>query len=150
MSLNPRMEYSGEGLAFTAQHEGRKYKAYRDSGGIWTCGNGHTAGVSPSTVCDDALADEWLREDTQNAVNAVNNLVSVSLTQGEFDSLVDFTFNIGIRAFAESTMVVLLNQGDYAGAALQFERWDLCKGVVVAGLLNRRKDEEEEFKGDSK
>jgi lysozyme len=112
---------------------------------VWTCGNGHTAGVSPSTVCDDKLADQWLMEDTQSAVNAVNNLVKVPLTQNEFNALVDFVFNIGARAFMNSTMLMLLNSGDYAGAANQFERWTLCKGVVVAGLLNRRKDEKALF-----
>jgi len=141
--------YNGAGIAFTSQHEGRRYVAYQDSGGVWTCGDGHTDGVGPSTTCDDALADEWLIQDTQMASNAVNNLVSVPLTQNEFNALVDFTFNCGIHAFSQSTMLILLNSGDYAGAALQFERWDLCDGKVVAGLLNRRKDEETEFDSSS-
>lgn len=139
------MVYSGTGLSLTEQSEGLRLQAYQDSRGIWTCGYGHTSGISPSTVCTPELAAEWLQEDTQTAVNAVNRLVIVDLTQSEFDALVDFVFNVGTGNFANSTMLELLNQGDYAGAAGQFERWDKCNGQVVAGLLNRRIAEEKEF-----
>lgn len=143
--ITPAMTYSGTGLSLTEQSEGLRIEAYQDSGGIWTCGYGHTSGVSPSTVCTEELAAEWLRQDTQNACNAVNRLVDVSLTQPEFDALVDFVFNLGAHQFENSTMLELLNQGDYQGAAGQFQRWDKCNGRVVAGLLNRRIAEQKEF-----
>ena len=139
------MEYSGNGLHLTEQFEGCKLKAYKDSGGVWTCGYGHTDGVGPSTVCTLALAEQWLQEDIQSAVNTVNHLVKVTLTQGEFDALVDFVFNEGAGHFESSTMLDLLNAGSYQAAAGQFERWDMCAGQVVAGLLRRRQAEKTEF-----
>lgn len=54
-------------------------------------------------------------------------------------------FNVGSGNFATSTMLKLLNAGDYAGAAAQFDRWDYSAGVQVAGLLSRRQDETQEF-----
>lgn len=146
-TMNNNLTYSGTGLSITEQEEGLRLKAYQDSGGIWTCGYGHTLNVSPSTVCTPELAAIWLASDTESAVAAVNRLVSVPLNQNEFDALVDFVFNLGATKFASSTMLDLLNKGDYSGAALQFERWDLCGGKVVAGLLNRRIVEKNEFNG---
>lgn len=139
------MQYDATGLANTERAEGLRLSAYKDSGGVWTCGYGHTLNVSPSTICTPALAEEWLQQDIQTAVNAVNQLVEVDLTQPEFDALVDFVYNIGATQFSKSTMLDLLNQGNYEQAALQFHRWDLCDGTIVAGLLNRRNAEEQEF-----
>jgi lysozyme len=143
------LTYSGKGIALTKSFEGRKYKAYRDQVSVWTCGDGHTFGVGPSTVCDDALADQWLEEDTRDAAAAVNRLVTTPLSQGEFDALVDFVFNLGAHAFAESTMLEFLNAGNHIRAAGQFERWDHAGGVVVAGLLRRRVAEKLEFTGEA-
>jgi len=140
------LTYSGKGIHLTEQFEGRKYKAYQDQVGVWTCGDGHTKGVGPSTTCDDALADQWIIEDTQEAANAVNRLVTTPLTQNEFDALVDFVFNLGASAFSKSTMLHYLNAGDHIRAAGQFERWDRAGGKEVAGLFRRRKAEEAMFK----
>ena len=137
--------YSRTGLHLTEQFEGCRLTAYQDSGGIWTCGYGHTAGVDASTTCTQEQAEIWLQEDVQSAANIVNKCVSVPLTQGEFDALVDLTFNIGGGNFRHSTMLALLNQSDYNGAASQFERWDKVGGQVIAGLLRRRLAEKEEF-----
>ena len=140
--MKPRMAYSSDGVQFTAQHEGLRYEAYKDSGGVWTCGYGHIQGVGPSTKCTDELAKIWLQQDILYTVNAINNLVDVTLTQNEFDALVDFAFNIGVGAFAKSSLLMLLNSGKYKEAAEQFDRWIYCKGKVLAGLIRRRNDEE--------
>ena len=139
------MEYSQSGLHLTEQFEGCRLTAYQDQGGRWTIGYGHANGVTPGMVCTLDQAEAWLLQDVQNAVNHVNSLVSVPLTQGEFDALVDFSFNCGCEAFAESTMLRLLNAGDYSGAADQFEHWGRSGGKVIAGLLRRRQTEVQEF-----
>jgi lysozyme len=90
-------------------------------------------------------ADSQLVLDLTRAEHAVNTLVTVPMTQGIFDSLVDFCYNCGIGAFTGSTMLKLLNAGDMSGAAEQFQLWDHASGVVVAGLLRRRLAEKEEF-----
>jgi len=145
--INPPMIYSGAGLQLTERAEGFSLTSYQDSDGVWSCGYGHIDGVGPSTICTPELALQWIEQDTQWASNAVNNLVNVQLTQNEFDALVDFVFNIGAHAFEQSTLLILLNQGDFVNASLQFQRWDLCDGKVVAGLLNRRTMESNEFNG---
>jgi lysozyme len=90
-------------------------------------------------------ANSLLLQDVQNAVDYVNSLVIVPLTQNEFDALVDFCFNCGYAAFAGSTMLKLLNAGNYQGAAEQFDSWDHAGGKVVAGLLRRRQIETNDF-----
>jgi lysozyme len=137
------MDYTG--AALTEQFEGCSLTAYPDVKGVWTIGYGHTGGVQPGQTCTQEQADEWLQIDIQGAVRAVQTLVKVPLTQDEFNALVDFVFNVGSGNFAASTMLARLNLGDYAGAAAQFERWDLAGGNVIQGLLNRRIAEENEF-----
>lgn len=141
------MKYSLDGLHLTEQFEGCKLQAYTDQVGVWTIGYGHTHGVSPSMTCTQAQAEAWLAEDVQSAENSVNRLVSVPLEQNEFDALVDFVFNLGARAFEQSTMLVMLNLGDREGSAKQFERWDMAGGKHIAGLLRRRLAERDLFEG---
>jgi len=141
--MNQNLQYTGQTL--TEQFEGCSLTAYQDSGGVWTLGYGHTAGVAQGMTCTQAQAEAWLTQDIQWAVAVVNNLVTVQLTQGEFDALVDFVFNVGSGNFASSTMLRMLDAGNFAGAADQFARWDLAGGQVVAGLLRRRIAEEGEF-----
>lgn len=144
--LNPRMTYSKDGLALTTQFEGFQDRAYKDSVGVWTCGYGHTRAVGPSTVCTQDLAREWLLDDVQFAANAVNDYVEVTLNQHQFDALVDFVFNLGAGNFLRSSLLQLLNEGDFEATANQFERWDKAGGVVLAGLLRRRQAEKTLFK----
>ena len=139
------MEYSQNGLRLTEQFESCRLVAYLDSKGIPTIGWGHTFGVFPGLTCDQAQADAWLLEDVQSAVGSVNRLVIAPLTQNEFDAVVDFVFNCGSGNFAGSTMLRLLNAGDYPGAANEFQLWDHASGQVVAGLLRRREAEKTEF-----
>ena len=143
--MNPQMAYSGNGLALTERFEGFRAKAYQDATGTWTCGYGHTQGVTGGTTCDQQLAEQWLLSDIRVAVDAVNRMVTVPLTQDEFDAIVDFVFNVGQGNFGASTMLELLNQGEYQAAAEQFSRWDFINGQAVAGLLNRRVAEQTLF-----
>lgn len=142
------MQYSQNGMKLTEGFESCRLTAYhgeKDPPNVWTVGWGHTHNVHEGDTCTQAQADAWLLEDVQNAVNHINHLVTVVLTQQEFDALTDFVFNVGCGAFAGSTLLKLLNAGDYHGAAAQFERWDMANGKHVAGLLRRRVAEEQEF-----
>jgi lysozyme len=139
------MKYSRKGLALTERFEGCKLQAYRDATGIWTIGYGHTYQVTPGMICTQEQAEDWLAQDVQFAVDFVNRRVEVPLTQGEFDALVDFTFNVGVGNFENSTLLRMLNAGQFKGAAAQFERWDKAGGKVLSDLLQRRKVEEAEF-----
>lgn len=138
-------QYSRGGLSLTEQFESCRLVAYSDSKGIPTIGYGHTLNVHLGMTCTQDQAEAWLYADVANAARAVNDWVRVSITQQEFDALVDFAFNCGINAFHGSTMLLRLNAGNYGGAANEFERWDKCDGTEVAGLLRRRLAEKQEF-----
>lgn len=140
------MDYSKTGEQLTERFEGLRLTSYRDVAGILTIGYGHTGpDVFEEQTITEERAVELLQKDTKTAVDAVNRLVTVSLTQSQFDSLVDFVFNLGQGRFAGSTMLKLLNLRDYEGAAREFERWSYAGGVQIAGLLRRRQAEAEEF-----
>ena len=138
------MRTSDKGLLEIVQHEGVKLSAYPDpaSGGApWTIGVGHTRGVLPGTTCTYDQAMAWLRQDVVWAENAINRLVHVPLDQNQFDALVDFVFNVGEGQFEHSTLLRLLNNGDYEGADEQFQYWVYASGRVMPGLVARRHDE---------
>ena len=140
------MNYSKSGLALTEQFEGLRLTAYQDQVGRWTIGYGHTAGVQQGDTCTQAQAEAWLASDVSWAVQCVNLYVKIALTQGEFDSLCDFVFNLGSGSFQHSALLILVNQRNFEAAAAEFEKWDHAGGQVVAGLLRRRVAEETEFK----
>jgi len=143
------MEYSQAGLRLTESFEGDRLTAYQDQVGVWTIGYGHTAGVCEGMTCTQEQAEAWLQQDIAWAVSVVNKYITVPVTQGEFDAMVDFTFNLGAGRFAHSRLLQLVNAGDLTGAANEFEKWDYAGGHVVAGLLRRRQAEKDLFTGDN-
>lgn len=141
----PEMKYSLGGISLTENFEGLRLVAYQDQVGRWSLGYGHTLGVKPGDCCTVEQAEAMLHADIAWAETFVNRIVKVTLMQGEFDALVDFTFNLGSGNFQSSTLLKLVNAGDMEDAAKQFEQWDHAGGKVVAGLLRRRQAEEKEF-----
>ena len=117
-------------------------RAYPDpgtGGDPWTIGYGHTGpDVRPGVVFTQAQADAALRSDLRGAESAVAQAVAVALTDNQFAALVSFTFNVGAGAFQSSTLLRLLNQGDYAGAAGQFGQWVSGGSGPLPGLVRRR------------
>lgn len=112
---------------------------------VWTCGWGHTKGVTTTTTCDYATAQAWLNQDVGNAVSAVNQHVTAPLTQNQFDALVSLTFNIGATAFEESTLLRKLNDRDYIGASNEFSKWVKQRMQTLPGLVTRREEERQLF-----
>jgi lysozyme len=141
------LSYSKRGQAITESFESCRLKAYPDVRGVWTIGYGHTDEVHPTDVISQHKAVEFLLEDIQTAVDAVNRLVTVPLTQDEFDALADFTFNVGIGALAESTLLRDINAEEFKAAADQLLLWDHANGKVIVGLLRRRIAEQSLFNG---
>lgn len=131
--------------ALVRQFEGCKLQAYLCPAGVATLGVGHTRGVKLGDRCSQEQADMWLTQDLEDAGAAVASLVKVPLTQGQFDALTSFVFNLGARRLAESTLLILLNKRDYHGAAAQFARWVHSDGKVLDGLVRRRAAEAKLF-----
>jgi lysozyme len=134
--------YSDKGIVLTQTSEGCVLTAYQDQVGVWTIGYGHTGKsvVRGETITQDQ-ADQLLASDVAGAVACVNGGVTSDINQNQFDAMVDFTFNLGNHAFLTSTLLKLVNQGDYDGAALEFVKWDHAGGQVNQGLLKRRQAE---------
>lgn len=144
------LSYSDQGLALTEQFEGLRLTAYQDSVGVWTIGYGHTGpDVQPGLTITQEQASALLLQDVAGAVAAVNRLVTVPLTQNQFDALVDFTFNVGQGNLASSTLLRELNAGNTAGAAAQFLVWVYAGGVQLPGLVTRRQAEAALFQTES-
>ena len=119
------------------------------SGKPWTIGWGDTGpDVVPGLTITAQEADErFARRMALEFEPAVREAVQVPLTQRQFDALVSIFYNAGTDAMSDSTLVRLLNMGDFAGAAAQFPRWNKSGGVVLKGLQRRREAERLIFLG---
>lgn len=126
--------------------EGFSAKPYRDSVGVWTQGWGHTRGVTAkSKEVTEEQAEKWLRQDLKDAEDRINNL-AIAKTQGQFDALVDFVYNLGINAFLSSTLIKCIRRGGGKfEIQYQFKRWCYAGGVKLGGLVKRRAWEAERY-----
>lgn len=140
------MQTSDKGIALIKQFEGCKLTAYQDSVGVWTIGYGWTQPVDGKPIragmtIKQETAERLLKTGLVSYEIDVSRLVKVGLTQGQFDALVSFTYNLGVRSLSTSTLLRKLNAGDYAGAADEFLRWNKAGGKVLNGLTRRREAE---------
>ncbi|EMP5045161.1 lysozyme [Citrobacter freundii] len=140
------MQTSEKGIALIKQFEGCKLTAYQDSVGVWTIGYGWTKPVDGKPIragmtINQETAERLLKTGLVSYESDVSRLVKVGLTQGQFDALVSFTYNLGARSLSTSTLLRKLNAGDYAGAADEFLRWNKAGGKVLNGLTRRREAE---------
>ena len=137
------MQISEAGLDLIKQSEGFRAQTYKDVAGYPTVGYGHKLrpGESFPNGVTEQQATQILLEDVETAEAAVGRLVHVALTQGQYDALVDFTYNLGAGALAGSTLLRDLNAKEYATAGLQLLLWSHAGGVEVEGLLKRRQAE---------
>ena len=137
------MQLSAAGLELLKRSEGFRNRTYLDVNGFPTIGYGHRL-LHPESFPDgigEAQAVEILVSDVRVAEQAVTRLVKVPLTQGQFDALVDFCFNLGAGRLASSTLLKVLNGGRHDEAALQLLRWDIAADHENAGLKARREAE---------
>ena len=132
---------SAAGLVALASWESFRSEPYLDIGGVWTDGFGNTNNVIPYKSVTVPQALDQLLKNAKTAEHAVNTCITKPMTQGEFDAFVKFTFNVGNRAFCNSTLVKKFNAGDHKGACDELLRWVYVKGQKVNGLVNRRKAE---------
>lgn len=143
------MQLSDNGLKMITKFEGCSLTVYKDVAGFPTIGVGHL--IKPGekfTTITQAQANDLLRSDARRFENGVSNLVTVPLTQNQFDALVSFSFNLGLNALTTSTLLKKLNSGDYKGAADEFLKWNKAGGKVVQGIANRRAEERRVFLGE--
>ena len=136
------------GIALIKQYEGLRLTTYKDAVGIPTIGYGHVENPIPpggtrTITAEDA--EQSLREDLQRFEHDVNNMLTVEVTQNQFDALVSFAFNLGPANLKSSTLLRKVNSGDFNGAAEEFPKWNHAGGQVLAGLTARRNAEKNLF-----
>lgn len=141
------MQPSQNAIDLIKAAEGLRLTAYRDSVGVLTIGYGSTGGIKPGQTITPDQAEAMLVDDLDEAAEAVRQLVTVPLTQGQFDALCSFVFNLGAGRLRDSTLLRLLNQGKYGEAAAQFRFWVMAGGKPLPGLVKRRAAERALFEG---
>ena len=129
------------------ESEGLRLEAYLPTpNDVWTIGYGHTKTAKKGMKITLAGAEALLHQDLAWVEAAIDTYVQVPLNQNQYDAIASFIYNVGATAFRKSTMLKLLNVGDYDGAANQFPRWNKQKGKVLNGLTKRRQEEKTLFK----
>lgn len=138
-------------------YEGFVAEPYNDPAGHATIGFGHLLHLGAVTPQDRAkyphgLSREeglaLLAQDVEVKAKAVRGMVTVPLTQGQFDALVSFAFNLGAGKLKRSTLLTKVNAGDFAGAAAEFAKFNKAGDKVLPGLTKRRAAEAALFRGD--
>lgn len=123
--------------------EGCRLSAYPDpgtGGEPWTIGYGHTGPeVHKGLFWTQEKADTQLALDVAHTADAVEKMCEgFPTTQGQFDAMVSFAFNLGTHTLAGSTLLKYHMAGDYKDAALEFGKWCHAAGRVLPGLVRRR------------
>ena len=152
------MKISDYALKAIIHHEGVRYKPYRCPANLWTIGIGSVLYPKQGlmTLSDRLLVplnskdnriftkdevDAILKADLQRFERGVLRYCPAIATQGQFDALVSFSFNVGLGTLQRSTLRQKHNRGDFDGAADEFMKYTRGGGKVLKGLVNRRKDE---------
>ncbi|MFW1966104.1 lysozyme [Acinetobacter guillouiae] len=136
-------QVSPQGVDLICGFEGLELKAYDDGAGVCTIGYGttiypHGKAVQYGDTCTIEQAKNYMQYDLRRFEQAVTAAVNVPLNQNQFDALVSLSYNIGIGAFKNSTLLKLLKASDYNAASHQFDVWIKAGGKTVQGLVNRR------------
>ena len=141
------MKISAEGLALIKKFEGCELEAYQDAVGVWTIGYGHIKGVEEGMTITKDQAEEMLLEELVEYETHVLNAVKNQLDQCMFDALVSWTYNLGPTNLNNSTMLKVLNAGQYDDVPAQIKRWNKAGGKELEGLVRRREAEALLFEG---
>tara|TARA_R110000851_G_scaffold287513_3_gene441555 strand:- start:22360 stop:22869 length:510 start_codon:yes stop_codon:yes gene_type:complete len=138
---------------FIVKWEGTENRAYQDIVGVWTICSGETKNVRKGQHMTDSECVALTQERILEFAEGVDDLVTVPMTAKYHASLTSWAYNVGLGAASKSTLVRVLNRGDYEGACEQLIKKDYssgrCRGygcgyaggLMVRGLQNRRQDE---------
>lgn len=136
-------------LALVMFFEGVRLTAYQDGASVWTICYGHTAGVKRGDVATMTQCVEWLRDDLQNSISAVDKHLKADVGWLCRVAHADFVFQMGETKYRKSTLLVRFNAGDRYGAPNEFLRWvyvggkdcrlseSNCGGVVTRQQVRR-------------
>ena len=131
------MKTSKNGIKLITQFEGCRLVSYQDSGGVWTIGYGHTSGVYKGMTITQEQAEKYFHDDIKPIEEYLNSL-NIGLTQGQYDALVSFAYNIGLGRFKNSTMLRCVKATQFKAASEQQQ----CPARMAGQGSNRGKDAE--------
>lgn len=127
------------------EFEGFRSEAYLDAAGVPTIGYGHTKGVRMGDRITEYCAKEYLLQDIWEAEEAVDQL-NIAHTEGQFDALVSFAYNLGIgRLYSSSLLKIIREGGSKRAITREFKRWVYAGGKKLRGLERRREWEAKRF-----
>lgn len=138
-------------VALIKKWEGCRLEAYPDpgtGGAPWTIGYGATGpGIVKGVRWTQRQAEERLAVDVDRFLKGVRSVLKKPASDAQLGAMTSLAYNIGVSAFANSTLLRKFNTGDVGGAAAEFPRWNKAGGKVMKGLSNRRADERKVFEG---
>ncbi len=151
---NDLAEALATGATICKRFEGCLLTAYHgaaDRAGLYTIGWGTTVidgqPVQPGTTITQKQADTYLQDALAALQSEIEAVLQVQVEDYQEGALISFAYNLGFSALRTSTLLRLVNSGDFAGAAGQFGLWIHSNGQVVSGLVARRKYEAQVFSG---
>lgn len=144
------MELNEAGVKLIQDFEGLMLEAYLCSAGVLTIGWGHTSAagepmVTPGMTITQAEAREIFLRDVKQYSDGVRDLIEVAVNDNQFSAMVSLAYNIGVAAFAKSSVRRFVNEGRFEEAAASFALWNKAGGQVLRGLVRRRAAEAELF-----
>jgi len=139
------MKTGNKGIELIKHFEGCELEAYKCPAGVWTIGYGHIKGVKEGMTITESQAEEMLKSELNEYEGYINNLVTAELNQNQFDAMVSWVYNLGGGNLKASTLLKVLNSGDYDGVPAQMLRWNKAGGKVLEGLTRRRQAEADLF-----
>lgn len=122
------------------EFEGLRLTSYMCAGGKWTIGYGHTKGVREGQRIDKRTAEKYLQQDIEYFEGFLaKEPYAEEITQGQWDALVSFIFNLGVGNYLSSTLrKKIMRDVDEPSIPDEFRRWVHSNGKVQPGLLKRR------------
>lgn len=137
------------GLNLIKRFEGFSPSVYICPAGYRTIGYGHLVRPDERARFSNGVSEVWaaelLQQDVRSAEAAVLRLITVPLTDGQFDALVSFTYNLGSGALQRSTLRRSVNRSQHADVPVQLCRWIWAAGQRSQGLIKRRRAEAQRY-----
>lgn len=136
------MNISSQLIKQIKEFEGFRASSYTCPAGFKTIGYGHILSEDNKLDnIDQKKAEELLMQDIARFESAVLRNIKVELTQGQFDALVSFTFNVGPASLQRSTLRQKINRSEHQDVPREIKRWIYAGGKILSGLVNRREIE---------
>lgn len=136
------MKVSNQLIQLIKEFEGLKTIAYICPAGFKTIGYGHVLLENDNKdQINQTQAEELLLQDIEKVETAVLRNIKIELTQGQFDALVSFTFNLGPACLQRSTLRQKVNRSEHQDVPKEIKRWIYAGGKILYGLVKRREIE---------